>query len=64
MMTGLGMEESEWINEMHNPFGTFSDISFAVIYNTQYARGHEEVEVCWQPVYSFSVSPVSTKSQR
>ena len=24
----------------------------------------EDAEVCWQPVYSFSVSPVSTKSLR
>ena len=26
------LAESEWMNEMQNPFGTFSDISFTLIY--------------------------------
>ena len=55
------MEESEWMNE--NPFGTSSDISFALIYKDTGGVNAQERDVGWQPVYSFSVSPVSTKSQ-
>ena len=49
------LEGSEWINEIQNLFSKFSNICFALICKTHRRFVPEELEVYWQPVYSFYI---------